>query len=197
MEFRDVVRRRRMVRSFTTEPIDRDARDRILWALQRGPSAGFSQGFGFLVLEGDDARRFWELAWPSRERRGPHVGTTNAPLVIVPCADKGVYLDRYAEPDKGWSDRDESRWPVPYWIIDTAFASMLALLAVVDEGLGALFFGLQREPAVREAFGIPEDVQPIGAIAVGHPAEDRPSPSLQRGRRPHLVRIGRWEPPGP
>jgi hypothetical protein len=34
-----------------------------------------------------------------------------------------MYLDRYARPDKGRTDRDESRWPVPYWYIDTGFAA--------------------------------------------------------------------------
>jgi hypothetical protein len=34
---------------------------------------------------------------------------------------------------------------VPYRYIDTGFASLLTLLAVVDEGLGASFFGIQPE----------------------------------------------------
>jgi hypothetical protein len=32
---------------------------------------------------------------------------SRAPLVIVPLACKDVYLDRYARPDKGFTDRDE------------------------------------------------------------------------------------------
>ena len=50
---------------------------------------------------------------------------SHAPLVIVPLACKDIYLDRYAEPGKGWADRDESRWPVPYWYIDTGFTALL------------------------------------------------------------------------
>jgi len=45
-------------------------------------------------------------------------------LLIVPMSDKSAYLDRYAEPDKGWTDRDESRWPVPYWDVDAGMASL-------------------------------------------------------------------------
>ncbi len=181
-----------MVRNFARDPVPRAARDRILAAMQRGPSAGFSQGFGFLVLDGDAAANFWDVVWLDEDRDGPHAGVTNAPLVIVPCADKGTYLERYAEPDKGWTDRDEAHWPVPYWIVDTAFASMIALLSVVDEGLAALFFGLPREAEVREAFGIPDEAKPIGAIAIGYPADDTPSPSLLRGHRPDLIHHGRW-----
>ena len=68
-----------------------------------------------------------------------------APLLIVPLSNKAAYLDRYAEPDKGWTDRDEARWPVPYWDVDAGMASLLMLLTAVDEGLGACFFGVPPE----------------------------------------------------
>lgn len=55
-------------------------------------------------------------------------------MVVVPFACKNDYLDRYAEPDKGWTDRDESRWPVPYWYIDTGMAALNMLHAAVAEG---------------------------------------------------------------
>ena len=60
MEFADVVRRRRMVRNYTDEPVDPAVVDRALANAMRAPSAGFSQGWGFLVLDTpDDVRRFW------------------------------------------------------------------------------------------------------------------------------------------
>lgn len=118
----------------------------------------------------------------------------NAPLLIVPLASKDAYLDRYAEPDKGWTDLDSSHWPVPYWDIDAGFASLLILLTAVDEGLGAVFFGWAEPEAVREPFGIPDEWRPIGAIAIGYAAPDVPSPSLKRGRRgiDQVVHRGNW-----
>src|SRR6185437_5214725 len=94
-----------------------------------------------------------------------------APLVIVPLSCKEIYLDRYAREDKGWTDRDDAHWPVPYWDIDTGFMAMLMLLAAVDEGLGALFFGIFPElmDRFRERFGVPGQYVPIGAVAIGHP----------------------------
>jgi nitroreductase len=113
----------------------------------------------------------------------------------VPCASKKAYLERYAEPDKGWTDRDEARWPVPYWDIDCGMATMAILLTAVDEGLGALFFGIfDGLPELRAAFGIPDEFHPIGAVALGWPAPDEPSPSLRRGRRSEneVIHRGRW-----
>jgi len=188
-----------MVRNFTTEPVDRAAIDRILATAVRAPSAGFTQGWGFLVLDTPaDTARFWDTTFAEEHRRGFRwQGMFNAAVIVVPCSNENAYLDRYAEPDKGWTDRDPNRWPVPFWHIDTGFASMQILNAVVDEGLGALFFGVFGEnvPSLRAAFGIPDDFTPIGAIAIGHPAaHDEKSPSLQRGWKPRddVIHFGRW-----
>ena len=54
MEFQEVVRRRRMVRSFEPRPISPDVVDRILENALHAPSAGYTQGWAFLVLEGRD-----------------------------------------------------------------------------------------------------------------------------------------------
>lgn len=196
MEFAEVVRRRRMVRNFEERPVAPEVVERLLAAAVRAPSAGYTQGWAFLVLEDPaDRARFWDVSWPPQERAGSgRLAVMKAPLIVVPLASKQAYLDRYAEPDKGWTDRDESRWPVPYWQIDAGFASMLILLAATNERLGALFFGIPDPDAIREPFGVPAEWRPIGAIAIGHPAPDVPSPSLKRGRRSldDVVHRGRW-----
>jgi nitroreductase len=199
MEFTDVVRHRKMVRTYRDEPVDPQMLERILDRARRGPSAGFSQGVALLVLsDPDSVRRFWSAVRHSAEPGWPDEGLLSAPVLVVPAACKDVYLDRYAEDDKGWSDRDEARWPVPYWLVDTAFASMLILLAAVDEGLGALFFGLDAGgyARMRPAFGIPNAWEPIGVIAIGHPAgHDRVrSSAATRRRKPgeEVVHRGRW-----
>jgi nitroreductase len=183
-----------MVRAFDNRPLPEDVTERIVANALRAPSAGFSQGWAFLVLDRPpDTALFWDAV-----STGPsaHERVYDAPLIIVCLSNKTAYLDRYAEPDKGWTDRDESRWPVPYWDIDTGFAALLMLLTAVDAGLGALFFGIvpDRIAALRAAFDVPGDYQPIGAVAVGYPLPDRPSPSLNRGRRPldQVVHRGRW-----
>jgi nitroreductase len=191
MEFQDVVRRRHMVRQFTKEPVAQESLDRILANAVRGPSAGFSQGQAFIVLTaGEDLKRFWEAADLAVQD-----SVTDAPLVIVPLSCKQAYLDRYALPDKGWTDRDEARWPVPFWHIDTGMATLLILQTAVDEGLGAVYFGIVPEQVqpFRDAFGVPDDHEPIGAIAIGHNAETSIR-DLKARRRPasDVMHFGRW-----
>ena len=195
MEFQDVIRKRKMVRSFEDRPVDHAVVERMLANAQRAPSAGFSQGWGFLVLEGkEEAARYWDALAPDRLGHGwPDL--FNAPVVIVCLSNKKQYIDRYALPDKGWIDRDEKRWPVPFWDIDTGMAAMNILLTAVDAGLGALFFGVWDQALFRKTFGVPDEYTAIGTIAIGHPKpHDRPSPSLKLGHRPRVevVHRGRW-----
>ena len=198
MEFRDVVRRRRMVRRYAPDPVDPSIIDRMLAHAQRAPNAGFSQGWAFLVLDTPaDVARFWESTGAEPDTHNTWLdGMRSAPVVIVPLASKAVYLDRYAEPDKGWTDRATSRWPVPYWYVDTGMAALLILQTAVDEGLGACFFGIpaDRVDDFRAAFDIPGDHEPIGAITVGHRLDDTgPTGSpARRTRRANLVHRGRW-----
>jgi nitroreductase len=198
VEFDEVIRKRHMSRDFTPEPVDHDVLRRILHAATRAPSAGFTQGWGFLTLVGpDDTARFWDATFPDGRDEFQWPGLFQAPVIVVPCSNESAYLDRYAEADKGWTDRDPNRWPVPFWHIDTGFAAMQLQLAAINEGLGCLFFGIFRDRVqrVRDAFGIPDAFMPIGAVAIGHPTStDEKSASLRRGWKPDddVIHFSRW-----
>jgi nitroreductase len=196
MEYREVLRRRRMVRDYSDEPLTSEQVERILASALRAPSGGFSQGWAFLALtEPEDRERFWPFVPTSL---GPSPGLRGAQLVVVAMSDKQVYLDRYAEPDKGWEDRAEERWPVPYWHVDTGMAALLMLLTAVDEGLGACLIGILPEHLgpFRAEFGVPERLEPVGAVTVGHRPADLPrqGSAFARDRRPaeDVIHRGQW-----
>ena len=193
MEFQDVVRRRSMVREFTDEPVSHETVQRIMDNAVRGPSAGYAQGQAFLVLEGEDARSFVTEfgSWASESVR-------TAQVVVVPFAVKAAYLERYSRQDKAGIGMDvEAGWPVPYWDIDTGMAALLVLQTAVDEGLGAVLFGIGTEDwdSLRETYGVPVTHEPIAAIAIGHPARSDKDTSWMRNRRldrSETVHFGRW-----
>ncbi|MEO8887681.1 MAG: nitroreductase family protein [Jatrophihabitantaceae bacterium] len=186
MELSEAVRRRRMIRTYDPDrPVNRETLDGLLRLAIRAPSAGHTQGWHFLVLDDITSRSAF---WASTSNGEPDrwlARMQTAPVLIVCWSDKRSYLERYAEPDKGWVDHDEKRWPVPYWHIDTGMAAMILLLAAQDAELGACFFGVPGEhwPALRAAFAVPDRFEPVGVISLGHPAPDLRSPSLNRGRR--------------
>ncbi|MGY0236005.1 nitroreductase family protein [Longispora urticae] len=211
MEFIELIRRRRMVRRFDDRPLEPAVVERIVASALRAPSAGFAQGWAFLVLtEEADRERFWPFV-PNQVNHTPEL--RNAPLVVVPLARKEAYLERYSEPDKAGRYGVEGNWPVPYWYIDTGMAALMMLLSAVDEGLDGLLCWLV--PAVgegedlpvgaavaahlqgfRDEFGVPAEYTPIGAVAIGYRATDLPpqSPELTARRRglQDVVHRGGW-----
>jgi nitroreductase len=177
MEFSEVVRARRMCRKYTDEPVTLEQLDRVLDVARRVPSAGFSQGFHLLVLNGpDETACFWDHTLPVSDRASfPWPTLITAPVIVLPLADADAYVRRYAEPDKAKAGLGESadNWPVPFWWGDTAMAVQNLLLAATNEGLGALYFGIFRaEAELMASLNVPPGIRPLGAVALGHPASD-------------------------
>ena len=196
VEFRDVVSRRRIVRHFAPDPIDRAVLERIAATAQRAPSAGFSQGQRVVIVtDPDRKRRLAELVGEGfYTERGFDPWISEAPALFVPAVSAKVYVDRYNEPDKRDPSQPpgtEDEWDVPYWWMDIGCTVMLILLAAVDEGLAAGFAGGDFD-GLRTELGMPEEYTPVGVIPVGRPLADKRSPSLQRGWR-QLDDFARWE----
>ena len=192
-----MIARRRMVRNYTASPVDPAVLERIVDAGRRAPSAGFSQGQAFVVVT-DRADRA-AIAALAGEARYVEAGfdpwISRAPAHVIVCTSEAAYRRRYREPDKS-PDGREVEWPVPYWWIDAGAALQNILLAAVNEGLAAGFLGCHAMSGLASLLDIPEEYSPIGVITIGHPAPDRRSGSLSRGRRPvrDVIHRDRWSP---
>jgi nitroreductase len=188
LELADAVRRRRMVRAFTEEPLLPGTVAALVDLARRAPSAGHTQGWAFVALEGpEQTARYWDVTLPAERRatfRWP--GLVAAPALVVALVRPSAWPERYAEPDKAASGLGSGNeaWAVPYWWIDGGMAVEHLLLGAVDAGLGACFFGLfGHEEAVLAELGVPDGWRALGTIALGHPAPDEPGRSTARGRR--------------
>lgn len=192
-----------MTREFdATRPVPAELVDRLVDLAARAPSAGKTQGWHLVVLEGADTARFWDVTLPAERRDGFRwKGLLDAPVIALPLADPAAYVARYGEDDKartGWGAGREA-WSAPYWTIDTAMAVMTLLLGAEAEGLGALFFAVSRDEAqLRADLGIPVELELLGAIALGWPVAGDPTAdrgrSAGRRRRPaaEIVHRGGW-----
>jgi nitroreductase len=187
MDFEQVVRKRRMVRNFQAKPVPKEVVNRILDFALHAPSAGFSQGWAYVVVTDAQLRReIGNLQGENDFYAGKrfHKFVSEAPVLLVACTSEKVYHDRYKESDKVKEDGSEIEWPTPYWHFDIGCACMLIFLAAINEGLASAFTGVFRVKEMKALLGIPEDFHPVGVISLGHPAKDVRSPSLKRGRRP-------------
>ena len=203
MEFVDAVRHRRMVRRYDPDrAVSRETVTALLDLAVQAPSAGFSQGWGFLVLDSPaDLDRYWDITAPAGGDDAWLRGMRTAPVLLLALSDPTAYARRYAAADKARSTLTVDspgvpEWPVPWWDVDTGMAALLVLLGATDRGLGGCLAGVpaDRWDAVRTAFGVPERLRPVGIVTLGHPA---PGAGGGRGRtrRPvdEVVRFGRWE----
>lgn len=194
----DVVTRRSMSRAFRAEPLPVGTVERFIDLASRAPSAGKSQGWHAVVLEGTATSRFWDATLPAERRAGFAWPTLlDAPTIIVIVADPQAYVDRYSEPDKAHTGLGvgPDAWPTPYWTVDSSMAAHTILLAAENEGLGALFFGVfNGEDELRAALDIPVGAQIIGVIALGYP---QPAPAGRSASRPRrsadeIIHRGGW-----
>lgn len=215
MELHEAIQRRRMVRSFSSEPVHRETVRLLVDDALRSPTAGNTHGIAWLVLEGDRTASYWSTTtteeWRRTAKRWP--GLSRAPVVALCLCSPRAYLARYGEPDKagsglgpsgnpagragdGEAGGGESAWIIPYWFGDAAFSAMALLLGAVDAGLGACFLGNFRgEAELLSALGVEDGWRLFGSVLIGHPdGQDHRSPSLDRPAPPpgSRVRWGKW-----
>jgi nitroreductase len=202
MELHEAIKRRAMVRSFSSEPVDAGVVDRLLQAALRSPTAGNTGGTAWVVLEGPAQTAVYFDAtidedWRRAYRKWSE-GLQRAPVVLLAYASPEAYVARYAEPDKSEAGlgEDGEAWPVPYWYGDAAFGVMAVLLGAVDAGLGATILGTFRgEEELARRLGVPGGWRLFCAVLLGHPdGRDHRSASLDRPRPPRAARVhrGRW-----
>jgi nitroreductase len=198
VDFRDVLARRRMHRSFLPDPIPEEQIERIAGVIRRAPSGGFSQG-GSIVVVTDEKKRH-EIARAFGDEHYSPYGRNfiaDAPVHMLISANEALYHARYNEPDKlAAGGGVEITWPVPYWFVDAGALMMLVLLAAIDEGLAGAFIGHPDQKRMfDELLGLPEDVVPIGLALIGKPGDAPPPGSRMKERqRPKedLVHRERW-----
>ena len=160
MDFAELVRRRRVTRTFLDRPVPSEVLDHVLDQGRRVPSAGNTQGFDLVVLEGaEQTARYWDVTLAPERRAGfRFLSLLSAPVIITVWGDPLAYLQRYSEDDKkrtGLGAGPEA-WATPYWLVDGSFAAMALQYAAIDAGLGVLFFGMfDHTDAVANALGVP------------------------------------------
>ena len=194
MDFADVLRRRKAVRSYLPDPVPREVLERIVARGRKIPSAGHSQGLRLVVVTDEEKRRAIAVlaGEPGYVEMGMEPWISRAPVHVVVAVREGDYHDRYREVDKVTDEGVEIEWPVPYWFIDAGAAVMLLWLAALDEGLACGVFGTHAWDELRGLLGIPDDVQPVAVLTIGKEGHDTVQGSAKRGWKP-LDDIVRWE----
>lgn len=172
MTLEEIITTRRSVRSFTDEPVSKEAILRLLDMARWAPYA--TPCWRFVVI--DEQERKEQLA---RDARQGWIAA--APVIIVVGADTE------------FSDRLGCRWDAYkfrglFYIQDTAAAIQNLMLAAVDMGLGTCWIGSFNEGDVAKTVAFPAGIRPVALIPVGRPAKPQ-----EKGTRGPLEEIVSWE----
>jgi len=177
---RDVVSARRTVRTFRDEPVDRDAVYGAVAAALTAPAPHHTTPWRFVLVEtleartrlldamalqwADDLRAdgFNEESIGRRLRRGDVLRA--APMLVVPCL---VTAGSHQYPDARRAQAEREMFVVA---LGAGVENLLISLAV--EGLGSAWVSstLFCQDVARAALDLPDDWDPMGTLAVGHPA---------------------------
>jgi FMN reductase [NAD(P)H] len=171
----DLLKKRRMVRHYTGEPVARDVLERIVSTVRRAPSAGFSQGQRLLVVDDPELLARLAALGDDDPLEGVEPWFETAAAQVFVMTREQDYHDRYTRPDKlETTGGEEIVWPVPFWHVDAGAALMLVLLAAIEEGLGAAVYGIigEDDQKVRNLLRIPHDFAIVAGISIGHPLPD-------------------------
>jgi FMN reductase [NAD(P)H] len=168
VDFADVLRARRMVRSYRPDPVPEDVLRRIVKVVHRAPSAGFSQGHRLVVVTDPELRgKIAALTEPAYVESGMKPWISVAPVLIAIGIREASYHERYRQPDKVTDEGDEGQWPVPFWWFDSGSLLVMLQLAAANEGLATGFFGPHAD-GLDELIGLPKDVALAGFLTLGH-----------------------------
>jgi coenzyme F420-0:L-glutamate ligase / coenzyme F420-1:gamma-L-glutamate ligase len=150
----DVLTERRTVTDFGAEPVDPVAVRRAIEIALTAPAPGDSTPWRFAVAESTSARQRLVEALGATEAKSVTEPLDKAPLIVVACLSGDVLADREA------------------LLISLGAAVENLLVALAVDGLGSCWAAGQPSfgPAATAALGLPPRWEPIGAIAVGHPA---------------------------
>jgi nitroreductase len=164
VDFLELAKSRRSVRSFTEQPLTDQQLDTLMQAAIAAPSAGNRQAWHFYVVRTPALK----TAIAEQAANQPWIGT--APAVIVVCADPAQNADRYA-----------ARGQHLYTIQDTAAAIENILLCATSMGLAGCWCGGFDEDTAAEILKLPAGHRPVALVPLGYQAGPTPEP---RGRRP-------------
>jgi len=169
MDYIKLIKTRYSVRSYKTDPVEKEKLQQVLDAANLAPTAANRQPFQIIVIKTkgreEELKKIYGRDW-----------FVQPPIVICVCA----------LPDQAWSRRDGKN----YCDVDATIAMDHLILAAANQGLGTCWIAAFDPKVAKEILGIPDKVEPIAFTPLGYPADE--AKVKKRKELSDLVRYDRW-----
>ncbi len=169
MEVMEAIKSRRSIRHYKPDPVDDAALQTVLDAARWAPSWKNTQCWRFVVVRDSQqkARLAESLIRVTRDGTlsdNPSTrAITNAPVVIVVCAELGK-----SGYDAGKPVTDKGDW----YFFDVALAMQNLVLAAHTLGLGTVFVGQFDAKKAAEVLKVPEGYCVVAMTPLGYPERE-------------------------
>ena len=165
----DAIFQRRSIRKFKDEPINEEQLKTLLKAAMAAPNAFESNEWEFVVVQSEEGKKKIIAAQPYAR------AAENAAAIIIVCGNTKL-------------EKNE-----PVLVQNCCAAIENILICATALNLGSLWLGAGGETItkLRQAFGIPEYVLPVGMVAVGHAAQVKPAHDRYFAEKVHFERFSR------
>jgi len=173
VEFIDLVRKRRSIRKYKSDPVPEEKLKYVLEAARFAPSWGNRQCWKYIIVTDAALRKkIIERTSPppidARRPTRPRDWAAQAPIIIVGCAD----------PTKSGNKEEKQ-----YYLLDMGISMEHMMLAAAEQGLGTCWIGGGFDEAVvKETLGIPKEIRVVALTPLGYPdetTEPRPRNTLE------------------
>jgi nitroreductase len=150
MDFFDVIRTRRSVRSFKADQVSDEVLGRVLEAGRIAPSGSNRQPWRFVIVKDETLKQRLVPACGDQE------WLAEAPIIVAACGqifdyNRGCYMGDYS------------------MLVDVSIAMTHLVLAARNEGLGTCWIGLFNNAEVKKVLGVPEGWNIVGLTPLGYP----------------------------
>lgn len=150
MEFHEVIRTRRSVRAYKSDPIPYETVEKVMEAARIAPSGSNRQPWKFIIIEDDELKKRLVKACGNQKFIG------EAPVVVVACGYKIPYNRGGYMGDMGM-------------VMDVSIAFTQLMLAAWAEGLGTCWIGLFDNDEIKKMLNIPLEVNVVAVTPLGYP----------------------------
>jgi len=159
MDILEIIKGRRSIRKYKSDPVPEEALRTVLEAVRWSPSWANTQCWEIVVVK--DPKVKSELA-ETLPKGNPAVSSMmNAPVVLVLCGIKG--LSGYY---KGQASTEKGDW----LMFDLGMATQNLCLAAHGLGLGTVVIGMFDHRKVAEILKTPQNLEVMAMTPLGYPA---------------------------